>query len=206
MKLYYSENLNPRVAVAVARYLNSPLEFIRASPRDPDEEEAFRTINPNTLVPVLVEGEGENQTRLWEADAIACRLSSLAQSDFWPGANDLTELIMWLSWSAYHFVPAGEVYYVENIIGPRYFDQTPDQDRLNKAAGEFHRYAKVLGDTLATRRWLINNRVSYADFRAASVLPFAQEAKLPLEGYRHIQEWVDRLNQIDSWRAPFDGL
>jgi glutathione S-transferase len=35
MKLYYSHNLNPRVAVAVARYLQSPLEYVRASPRHP---------------------------------------------------------------------------------------------------------------------------------------------------------------------------
>ena len=42
MKLYYSENLNPRVAVAVARHLESPVEFISASPRRPDLEDAFR--------------------------------------------------------------------------------------------------------------------------------------------------------------------
>jgi hypothetical protein len=55
LKLYYSTNLNPRLAVAVARHLKSPVEFIRASPRDPRYEEAFRPINPNTLVPVLIE-------------------------------------------------------------------------------------------------------------------------------------------------------
>ena len=80
LKLYYSTNLNPRVAVAVARHLNSPVEFIRVSPRDPRQEDAFRVINPNTLVPVLVEGDKP----LWETDAIACRLSMIAGSDFWP--------------------------------------------------------------------------------------------------------------------------
>ena len=67
MKLYYSTNLNPRVAVAVARHLKSPVEFVRASPRDPRYEEAFRPINPNTLAPVLVEGDRS----YWETDAIA---------------------------------------------------------------------------------------------------------------------------------------
>jgi glutathione S-transferase len=71
LQLYYSTNLNPRVAVAVARHLKSPVEFIRASPRDPRNEDSFRPINPNTLVPVLVEGDKS----LWETDAIACRLS-----------------------------------------------------------------------------------------------------------------------------------
>ena len=67
MKLYYSTNLNPRVAVAVARYLASRVEFICVSPRDARFEETFRAINPNTLVPVLVEGDKS----LWETDAIA---------------------------------------------------------------------------------------------------------------------------------------
>jgi len=85
MKLYYSTNLNPRVAVSVARYLASPVEFIRASPRDPRSEEAFRPINPNTLVPVLV----EDDKSLWETDAIACRLSRIARSEFWATGDSL---------------------------------------------------------------------------------------------------------------------
>jgi glutathione S-transferase len=35
MKFYYSTNLNPRVAVAVARHLQSPVEYVFASPRHP---------------------------------------------------------------------------------------------------------------------------------------------------------------------------
>jgi glutathione S-transferase len=48
MKLYYSNNLNPRVAVAVAKFLASPVDFVRANPANPrgpkEDEEAFRSI------------------------------------------------------------------------------------------------------------------------------------------------------------------
>src|SRR5579863_7370887 len=104
MRLYYSTNLNPRVAVAVARHLKSPVEFIRANPRDPSFEDAFRSINPNALVPVLVEG-GKS---LWETDAIACRLSQIAGSDFWPVGDSLPETVRWLSWSKHHLTAAGD--------------------------------------------------------------------------------------------------
>ena len=57
MRLYYSKNLNPRVAMAAAKHLNAPVEYVFAMPKHPDHEEAFREINPNTLVPVLVDGE-----------------------------------------------------------------------------------------------------------------------------------------------------
>jgi glutathione S-transferase len=59
----------------------------------------FRRINPNTPVPVLV----EQRRTLWETDAIACRLSMLAVSDFWVTDEKAPEFQMWLSWSAHHF-------------------------------------------------------------------------------------------------------
>jgi glutathione S-transferase len=202
MKLYYSRNLNPRVAVAVARYLKSPIEFIPANPRNPGEEEAFRSINPNTLVPVLVEGP----TRIWETDAIACRLSQLANPEFCPDGRDLPELIKWLSWSSNHFSRAGSAYYFENLIKPKYLNQPADQKILANAGGDFHRFASVLDETMASRTWLMCDRMTYADFRVATVLPFAEAASLPLKGYRNILKWHDRLNLVDAWRAPFEGL
>ncbi len=202
MKLYHSTNLNPRVAVAVARHLNSPVEFIRVSPRDPRQEDAFRVINPNTLVPVLVEGAKP----LWETDAIACRLSMIAGSDFWPTGDSLPETVKWLSWSKHHLTAAGDAYYFENIIKPKYLGLPPDPRVIEGVEGDFHRYARVLDDILATRRWLIEDRLTYADFRAATIMPFAKDAKMPVEDYKNVLAWADRLNEVDAWRAPFVGL
>jgi glutathione S-transferase len=202
VKLYYSRNLNPRVAVAVARHLESPVEFIRASPRDPRNEEAFRLINPNTLVPVLVEADRV----LWETDAIACRLSMLARSDFWPGGELAPELQMWVSWSAHHFTRAAATFYWERLMKATFGLGPPDDAALGEATGEFHRFARVLDDFLAAHRWLVADRLSYADFRVATALPFAENAGMPLEGYAHIREWHARLWELPAWRAPFEGL
>ena len=202
MKLYYSHNLNPRVAVAVARHLQSPVEFIRASPRHPDNQEAFRPINPNTLVPVLVEG-GRS---LWETDAIACRLSAVADSDFWPTDQRMAELVMWLSWSAQHFTAAGSAFYFENIVCPRDLLRPPNEAVLEEAGASFRFFAPILDEVLAERVWLVGDRLSYADFRVACVLPFADEARLPVAGYPNILRWHDRLNRLDAWSAPFEGL
>lgn len=202
MQLYYSENLNPRVAVAVARYLDTPVEFVRASPRRPDLEDAFRPINPNTLVPVLVE---EGRPNLWEADAVACRLSMLAGSDFWPTDERLPEIVRWLSWSALHFNRAANVFYFENIVRPQIFTRPANAAALEEADLALRRFAPILDDVLGDRTWLVGDRMSYADFRVASVLPYA-EARLPLGQYANIARWHDRLNQLDAWRAPFEGL
>jgi glutathione S-transferase len=199
-RLYYTHNLNPRVAVAVARHLDSPVEYVRFDPMGVDQA-AARLINPNTLAPVLVEGD----TSLWETDAIAYRLAQLADSDFWP-ADRQAEVLMWVSWSAHHFTNAGGAMYFENIIVPQFFDRPPDRKVLQQAEEDFRRFAAVLDATLADRTWLIGENPSYADFRVASTLPFAERAKLPLGDFSNIANWHDRLNAIDAWREPFAGL
>jgi glutathione S-transferase len=181
---------------------DSPVDFVRASPRDPRNVETFRPINPNTLVPVLVEGDRS----LWETDAIACRLSQIAGSDFWATGDSLPETVKWLGWSKHHLTAKGEAYYFENIIKPKYLDLPPDQRVVEEVESNFHRFAKLLDDILDSRRWLIGDRLTYADFRAATIMPFATEAKMPVGGYKNILEWARCLDEIDAWRAPFEGL
>ena len=151
---------------------------------------------------MLVEGAKP----LWETDAIACRLSMIAGSDFWPTGDLLPETVKWLSWSKHHLTAAGDAYYFENIIKPKYLGLPPDPRVIEGVEGDFHRYARVLDDILATRRWLIEDRLTYADFRAATIMPFAKDAKMPVEDYKNILAWADRLNEVDAWRAPFEGL
>ena len=191
------------MAVAVARHLKSSVEFISASPRRPDLEEAFRPINPNTLVPVLVEAGRPN---LWEADAIACRLSMLAGSDFWPTDERLPELVRWVSWSAQHFNRAANIFYFEHIVRPRIFTRPANETALEDARVALLRFAPILEAVLAGRVWLVGDNLTYADFRVASVLPYAEEAQLPVGEYENIRRWHERLNALDAWRAPFEGL
>ena len=202
MKLYYSPNLNPRVAVAVARYLKSELEFIRASPRAPGHEDGFRPINPNTLVPVLVE-----PTRTyWETDAIACRLSALAGSEFWRTDDTMPDMIMWISWATHHLNSAASVFYWENIIRPTFSNIEPPPAVMEEAMANFRRFAGTLDAYLEGRDWLLGDKISYADFRVATALPFADAAGLPVAEFPHVQRWHQQLWVIDAWRDPFAGL
>jgi glutathione S-transferase len=202
MRLYYSGNPNPRVAVAVARHLGSPVEYVRASPRHPDQMEAFRAINPNALVPVLVEAE----RRLWEADAIACRLCAIAGSDFWRTGDEAPEMIMWVSWCAHHFNSAAGVLYFERLVRPRFSDEPAPVSVLAEAMDDFRRHSATLDDHLGGRAWLLGDRLSYADFRVATFLPFADGSGLPVAEFPNVERWRDQLLAIDAWRAPFDGL
>lgn len=202
LKLYYSPNLNPRVAVAVAKHLGSPVQFIRARPFHPAHMEAFRKINPNTRVPVLVE---DNRT-LWETDAIACRLSELAGSDFWRTGADGPEMIMWISWGTHHLTSAANPVYFERIVRPQFSDKVMDPTELEEPLREFRQHAAILDAYLAGRNWLVGERISYADFRVATSLPFAARAGLPLDGFANILRWHEQLLKLKAWSDPFEGL
>ncbi|TCR72189.1 hypothetical protein EV561_13014 [Rhizobium sp. BK376] len=53
MKLHFSRNPNPRLAVAVARLLDTEIEFQFAEPMAPGQSERYRPPNPNLLLPIL---------------------------------------------------------------------------------------------------------------------------------------------------------
>ena len=202
MKLYFSRNYNPRLAVAVARYLAVPVELEFATPAAPGQEDRFRPLNPNLRVPILVDGDHA----LWEADAIACRLSRLAGSDFWRSGDDEPEMVRWLSWATWNFVDACDKVHFERVTKRRYGIGPTDEAAVADGLARFAEAASLLDAHLAGCTWLLGETISYADFRMASVLPYHEVAGLPLADYPHVAAWNARLDAIPAWAAPFDGL
>jgi glutathione S-transferase len=201
MKLYYSYNSGPRVAVAAARHIGATVEYIRASPTDPAQATFYGRLNPNRRVPILVE---DDQT-YWEADAVVCRLCQITGSDFWP-MTELPDLVRWLSWNAWHFGPAASGLYFEHVVKPT-FDGAPAlPSELDGYLKDFRYYAKILNASLEGREWLIRDRLSYADFRVAFVFPFADRCGLPLAEFPELLRLNNQLNALPAWRDPFAGL
>lgn len=202
MTLYFSRNYNPRLAVAVARHLEAPVTYEFAAPLAPGQQERFRPLNPNLRVPILVEGDAA----LWEADAIACRLSRLAGSDFWRQGDDQPDMIRWLSWGTWNFVAACDKVHFERVTRRRYGLGPTDDGVIADGLAQFARSAPILDAHLAGRCWLLGDAVSYADFRMACVLPDGNPADLPLADYPALARWYQRLEAIEAWRDPFAGL
>jgi glutathione S-transferase len=202
LKLFFSRNPNPRLAVAVARHLAAPIEFEAASPFAPGQAERFRPLNPNLSLPILV-GSGKS---LWEADAIACRLSRDARSDFWRAGDDEPEMIRWISWGKENFMRACDIVHFERGTKQRYGLGPIDEGKVADGLERFEASAAILEAELSGRQWLVGDTVSYADFRMAAFLPFNDVAGLPLNRYPSVSRWYGQLEEIDAWRDPFKGL
>lgn len=202
MKLFFSRNPNPRLAVAVARYLDAKIEFEFASPFAPGQAERYRPLNPNLSLPILA-GSGKS---LWEADAIACRLSRDAHSDLWRTGDDEPDMIRWLSWGKQNFVRACDVVHFERGTKQRYGFGPINHDSVEEGLTQFRAAAMTLEAELSEREWLVGDSVSYADFRMATFLPYNDAARLPLDDYPSICRWYFQLEEIEAWRNPFKGL
>ncbi len=202
MKLLFSRNPNPRLAVAVARYLDVPVEFEYAAPRAPGQAERYRPLNPNLLVPILVDGDRS----LWETDAIACRLSRYMQSEFWRTGDDEPEMIRWISWAKSNFMHACDMVHFERGTKQRYALGPIEPLQVDEGLRMFHSSAVILEAELAGRPWLLGDAISYADFRMAALLPFNDVAGLPLAEFPAIARWYARLEAIDAWSDPFKGI
>lgn len=202
MKLLFSRNPNPRLAVAVARHLGAKIEFEFASPFAPGQAERYRPLNPNLSLPILV----DSRKSLWEADAIACRLSLDSHSDFWRNGDDQPEMIRWLSWGKANFVYACDMVHFERGTKQRYGLGPLDEEKVAEGLQRFRIAAAILDAALSSESWLVGESVSYADFRMATLLPFNDAARLPVEEYPSICRWYHQLEGMDAWRDPFKGL
>ena len=200
MKLYYFETLNPRKACAVARYLGSPVEYVRVDlAKGEHKSPGYLAINPNGKVPALTDGDN----KIWEANAIMAYLARAADSDLWPRDDRQIEVTRWLSWSADHFTRHAGNLYFQHIIKPHFGLGAPDPKEVEEATGFFKQFAQVLNDHLSGRKYLLGDTLTIADFSVAVTLPYAEKAKIPVGGFPEIERWHARLNELPAWREPF---
>lgn len=200
MKLFYSETLNPRKACAVAKHLNSPVEFVHIDlAKLENRTPQFLGINPNGKVPVLQDGA----TTLWEANAIMCHLARIAGSDIWPDDQRQIEVMRWLSWDASHFTRHAGALYFQNLIKPQLGFGAPDMTAVTEAQMWVRQFGGVLNDHLRGRKYLVGDSITVADFAVAVTLPYADKALIPIAEFPEIVRWHARLNELPAWRDPF---
>jgi glutathione S-transferase len=200
MKLYYAETTNPRKACAVAKYLNSPVEFVHVDlVKGQNRTPEFLALNPNGKVPVLETGGGS----LWESNAIMCYLARITGSDLWPNDDRQIEVMRWLSWDSQHFTRHAGSLYFQHIVKPAFGMGSPDRAVVEEATGFVQRFAAVLNDHLRGRAYLVGDGLTVADFAVAITLPYAERARIPLAGFPEIERWHGRLSELPAWVEPF---
>jgi glutathione S-transferase len=79
-----------------------------------------------------------------------------------------------------------EFRHFERVTRQRYAIGPVRQDVVQSGLHEFASSAAILDQYLAVTDWLVGNRATYADFRVACILPFADIAGLPLADFPRV--------------------
>jgi Glutathione S-transferase len=200
MILYFHDLLYPRKACAAAAYLEAPvtLEWVDVG-HDRHKSPEFLALNPNGLLPVLVDGEHV----IWESNAILCYLAGRTRPDFWPTDSRHVELIRWLSWDAAAFSNYAGALYFELYVRRRFDLGLPDEGAVAEARQRFDGCAAVLDAHLSGRDWVVGEAPTAADFALGASLPYAEAIGLPIADHAEIGKWYERLSGLRGWRDPF---
>jgi glutathione S-transferase len=191
------------VAAALERQLGRPLgdglEIVPIDLASPADRERLTAVNPNTKVPVLVDGD----FMLWESNAINAYLCAKApgQTLMPTEPRELAEVNRWLFWTTAHLsVHVGGLNFERFVKGLIKLGG-PDPATVAHHERLFHQFAKVAEAHLAEHAWLANDRLSLADYGLVATLMPAKTAQLPLDAYQRIQALVARIHDRPEWAA-----
>ncbi len=200
MRLHYFETINGRKACVAAKHLNAPVAFVRVDlAKGENGSQAYLALNPNGKVPVLETDGGA----IWESNAIMAHLALHMGSDLMPADARITEVIRWLTWSSEHFNRYCSRVYFENLVKAHFNIGAPDAAMVEDANGYIRKYGAILNDHLKGRRYIVGDALTIADFAVGAALPYADRARIPLDGFTEIARWAERLNELPAWRDPY---
>ena len=198
MKLYSMHNSNNcRRVNATIQHLGLHVEVIEPAMGDLKKPE-YLAINPNGKVPTLVDGD----LKLWESRSIMQYLAaSKPDSTLWP--NDVkrrADIARWQFWEAAHLSKGTGAYAFENLFKKIFMKQEPNPAALAVGEKEWHTFAPVLNAQLETRKWILGDDLTLADFSVGACFSYAEPSGLPMNDYGHIKAWLSRLAEIPAWK------
>lgn len=197
---FYMNPLSPncRKVDAVAKQLGIDLDVKLVDFRKGEHKSpAYLAINPNGMVPALVDGD----VTLWESNAIQCYVASKKDNDLWPKSNLRYQIMKWQAWELAHFGAAAREIIFQRLLKPAFGQGEPDAARIEQEEANFKRFAAILDAQLAGGKFLVDGKLTLADFCVASTLTYAEPAQLPVADFPNLRAWLAALDETPGWRG-----
>ncbi len=202
MRYYYhpgSPNCRKVSAVIEMLGVEVKYEFVDL-PKGKQAKPEFLAVNPNGMVPALVDGD----TTVVESNCIIIYLAEKTGSDLWPEARRL-EILRWMFWEQSHFMYAAGTVFFQKLLKPL-LGQEPDEARVTEGVAKFRRHARALDDHLKGREWLVGDGLTLADLAVAAQLTYARATELPMDEFPEIQRWYSAIEELPAWKATHPAL
>jgi glutathione S-transferase len=182
----------PALALALAGADWAPrfVDYFNGETRTPE----YRAINVMGEVPVL-EHRG---ARLAQSGVILDYLAE-ALGEFGPGdAAERREILRWLLWDNHKLTS-----YTATYRFLRTFTKNADPAVLEVFRKRAETAWGVLDAHLATRRYVVDDRLTIADLSLCGYLFFADEIGVDWVAYPGIQRWLERIQSEPHWAHPY---
>jgi glutathione S-transferase len=175
-------------------------------PAGETHQPAYLALNPNAMVPTLVDGD----LTLWESHAIMVYLAEKHGSDLMPtDVRERAEVNRWLCWGLAQW---------NTSLGPIAFERLApsfipgyqtDQAAVDKAMANLKRFAPVLNEHLKGRQFVAVDRVTVADYALAAMAAYRRPSQAGLEEYPEIERWLALVEALPAWQktvAPLKAM
>ncbi|RKP45257.1 glutathione S-transferase family protein [Trinickia fusca] len=185
-----------RRVLVTADCVNAPIAFkVVDIVKKENRHDAFLQLNPNGTIPAFVDGD----IVLFEASAIMTYLAEKYGSELLPKGARRIETLKWTLWAAEHFRQGPNL-----LLEERYLKKIhgEPENPWAVAHGEMltRKYAAVLDEHLAHRRFVTGDTVTLADFDLAAPFSHLTRSRAPLDEYPNLVEWHTRLlEQVPAW-------
>jgi glutathione S-transferase len=199
MKLYIlPTSPNSRKVLAVIHHLGlkpeiANLDFANGDTARPE----FLALNPNGLVPVLVDGA----FHLWESNAINQYLVEKAGgSPLFP--RDLqvrADITRWQCWEQAHFNKAFGTLIFESVIKPKFGMGEASAGLVEFCLRETGRFAKVLEGHLRGRSTVVGDDITLADYAMVCLEGYRGATQFDWSPFANINRYFDEVRETEAW-------
>jgi glutathione S-transferase len=162
----------------------------------------FLQLNPEGKVPVLI----DDNFVLTESAAILQYLAHNNKSTLWPDEiTEQAEVLKWLFWQGNDWNKTVGAYAHHQVVLPHWRNSAAE-GFSEQHVEEFETIMSTFNDVLKGKEYLVGNHLTLADISLGSYLMFADEAKMPLEKYRNVRCWLEKMKAMPWWQETHHQL
>ena len=158
---------------------------------------AYLALNPNGMVPTLVDGE----LTLWESTAIMQYLAERAGAEaLYPReAKQRAEVVRWQAWEIAHYNRAFGVLAFETVAKPGFGLGPTNQPLVDAMKQNLARFAPVLDAHMNGRNYAAGEGITLADYSLIHLEGFKEAVPFDWSPYPHLNAYYERMRRNEHW-------
>ena len=198
MKLYYVVGSpNCRKVHAVINHLGLDVKFEYLDFFTGELQGAYRAINPNAMVPSLVDGS----LKLWESNAIMQYLADgpAGEAIFPRDRQQRADVVRWLAWELAHFNKALGILSFETVAKPTFMKQPPNKALVEISTSDLARFSPILDAHLDGRKFVSGATLTIADYALAHLESFKDAVPFNWSPYPRLNAYFERMRSVEHW-------